>query len=129
MKMKAAKSDIAEVVVSAADIASGPKVKPAEAARARGINVQLAESDAPMGLGEINVIGQNVDEATAAVEKFIDRAFLAGTPRVRVVHGMGMGILRKALRQYLKTHPNVESVSEPPYNEGGAGVTLVEMKP
>ena len=128
MKMKAAKSDIAEIVVSAADRDARSTMKPVEAARSRGINVQLAEGDAGTSSGEIYVIGQNVDEATAAVEKFIDRAFLAGMPRVRVVHGMGMGILRKALRQYLKTHPNVESVSEPPYNEGGAGVTMVEMK-
>ena len=48
---------------------------------------------------EINVIGQTVDDASREVEKFVDRAFLAGLPRVRVVHGSGMGILRKALRQ------------------------------
>ena len=59
---------------------------------------------------EINVIGQKVDDATREVEKFVDRAFLAGLPRVRIVHGSGMGILRKALRQYLQKHPHVESV-------------------
>ncbi len=47
------------------------------------------------------MIGYNVDDATRAVEKFVDHAFLAGLPRVRVVHGSGMGILRKALRQAL----------------------------
>jgi DNA mismatch repair protein MutS2 len=77
---------------------------------------------------EINVIGRNVDEATAEVEKFVDRAFLAGMPRVRIVHGSGMGILRKALRQYLKKHPHVESVIEPPMNEGGGGATVVELR-
>ena len=56
---------------------------------------------------EINVIGRNVDEATDEVEKFLDRAFLAGLPRVRIVHGTGMGILRKALRAYLQRHPQV----------------------
>ena len=69
-----------------------------------------------------------MDEATGEVEKFIDRAFLAGMPRVRVVHGSGMGILRKALRQYLKKHPHVESVTEPPSNEGGGGATVVELR-
>ena len=54
---------------------------------------------------EINVIGQTVDEATQAVEKFVDRAFLAGAVRLRVVHGSGMGILRKALRQFLQSIP------------------------
>ncbi len=77
---------------------------------------------------EINVIGQTVDEATSAVEKFVDRAFLAGVARVRIVHGSGMGILRKALRQYLKEHPHVATVAEPPQNEGGGGATLVELR-
>ncbi|MGH9557043.1 MAG: Smr/MutS family protein, partial [Terriglobales bacterium] len=62
------------------------------------------------------------------VEKFLDRAFLAGVARVRIVHGSGMGVLRKALRQYLKDHPQVASVAEPPQNEGGAGVTVVELR-
>jgi len=77
---------------------------------------------------EINVIGRTVDEATSEVEKFVDRAFLAGMPRVRIVHGSGMGILRKALRQYLQKHPHVESVTEPPINEGGGGATVVELR-
>jgi DNA mismatch repair protein MutS2 len=45
-----------------------------------------------------------------------------------VVHGSGMGILRKALRQYLQSHPHVASVSEPPQNEGGGGATVVELR-
>ncbi len=57
----------------------------------------MADPDENMNW-EINVIGRNVDEATDEVEKFLDRAFLAGLPRVRIVHGTGMGILRKALR-------------------------------
>jgi DNA mismatch repair protein MutS2 len=77
---------------------------------------------------EINVIGQNVDDASRAVEKFVDRAFLAGAIRLRVVHGSGMGILRKALRQLLQSHPHVATVSEPPQNEGGAGATVVELR-
>ena len=74
------------------------------------------------------MIGQTVDEATRAVEKFVDHAFLAGAVRVRIVHGSGMGILRKALRQFLKEHPHVASVSEPPQNEGGGGATVVELR-
>ena len=73
------------------------------------------------------MIGQTVDEASQKVEKFVDRAFLAGLPRVRIVHGSGMGILRKALRQLLQQHPHVSSVIEAPQNEGGGGATLVEL--
>jgi len=120
MKMKIARDDIADVLVRAAE-------SPVKAARARGISVSL-QSENQATPSEINVIGQTVDEATREVEKFVDRAFLAGLPRVRVVHGSGMGILRKALRQYLQKHPHVESISEPPQNEGGGGATVVELR-
>jgi DNA mismatch repair protein MutS2 len=120
MKMKIARDDIAEVLSRAAD-------SPVKAARARGITISLEKEKASVA-SEINVIGRTVDDATREVEKFVDRAFLAGLPRVRVVHGSGMGILRKALRQYLQKHPHVESVTEPPQNEGGGGVTMVELR-
>jgi DNA mismatch repair protein MutS2 len=120
MKMKIGRDDIAEVVRAGAD-------SPVEAARARGISVSL-ESELRSAPSELNVIGYNVDDATREVEKFVDRAFLAGLPRVRVVHGSGMGILRKALRQYLQKHPHVESVTEPEQNEGGGGATVVELR-
>ncbi len=120
LKMKVAKSDIAQVQREEA------VRSPVEAARARGISVQV--SDDAGTPGELNVIGETVDEATRRVEKFLDRAFLAGLPRVRIVHGSGMGVLRKALRQYLRQHPQVATVSEPPQNEGGAGATVVELQ-
>ncbi|HLB90174.1 MAG TPA: endonuclease MutS2 [Terriglobales bacterium] len=120
MKMKIARDDIAEVLVRASE-------SPVKAARARGISVSLEEEDRSVP-SQINVIGRTVDDATREVEKFVDRAFLAGLPRVRVVHGSGMGILRKALRQYLQQHPHVASVTEPPQNEGGAGATVVELR-
>jgi DNA mismatch repair protein MutS2 len=122
MKMKIERDDIAEVLVRAAD-------SPVQAARARGINISLQNEASDLNTpSEINVIGRTVDDATREVEKFVDRAFLAGLPRVRVVHGSGMGILRKALRQYLQKHPHVVSVAEPPQNEGGGGATVVELK-
>ena len=120
IKMKIARDDIAEVIVRASD-------SPLNAARARGISVSL-ERDGASAPTEINVIGRTVDQATSEVEKFIDRAFLAGLSHVRVVHGSGMGILRKALRQYLQKHPHVVSVAEPPQNEGGGGATVVELR-
>jgi DNA mismatch repair protein MutS2 len=124
MKMKIARDDIAEVLVSAQSPAADTPVK---AARARGISVSL-ENEGTTVPSEINVIGQTVDEASSKVERFVDQAFLAGLPRVRVVHGSGMGILRKALREMLRQHPHVESVAEAPQNEGGGGATLVELR-
>ena len=120
MKMRVAREDIAEVVVRASDT-------PVYAARAKGVSISLQSEDANVP-SEINVIGHTVDDATREVEKFVDRAFLAGLPRVRVVHGSGMGILRKALRQFLQKHPHVESIAEPPQNEGGGGATVAELK-
>jgi DNA mismatch repair protein MutS2 len=120
MKMRVGRDDIATVVTHAAG-------NPVEAARSRGINVSLAREDDSVAT-EINVIGQTVDQASDAVEKFVDRAFLAGAVRLRVVHGSGMGVLRKALRELLRKHPHVATVSEPPQNEGGGGATVVELR-
>jgi DNA mismatch repair protein MutS2 len=120
MKMRIAREDIASVTSRAAE-------NPVAAARSKGVFVVL-ESERESVPSEINVIGHTVDDATREVEKFVDRAFLAGLPRVRIVHGSGMGILRKALRQYLQKHPHVESVAEPPQEEGGGGATVAELK-
>jgi len=123
MKMKIARDDIAEILAGA-QVTVGDS--PVKAARARGISVSLENEDGNVA-SEINVIGRTVDEASREVEKFVDRAFLAGVPRVRVVHGSGMGILRKALRQLLQQHPHVAAVAEAPQNEGGGGATVVEL--
>jgi DNA mismatch repair protein MutS2 len=126
MKMKIARDDVAAVLTPTQP---APGDSPVKAARARGISVSLSnDSEASNVPTEINVIGRTVDDAAREVERFVDRAFLAGLPRVRVVHGSGMGILRKALRQLLQQHPHVESVAEPPQNEGGAGATVVELR-
>jgi DNA mismatch repair protein MutS2 len=120
MKMRIAREDIAEVVSRASET-------PVKAARAKGVTVSL-EGEAENVPSEINVIGHTVDDARREVEKFVDRAFLAGLPRIRIVHGSGMGILRKALRQFLQQHPHVESIAEPPQNEGGGGATVAELR-
>jgi DNA mismatch repair protein MutS2 len=118
MKMRISRADIAEVVRE-----SGPQ-SPMEAARSRGVRVEVSGDS----VGEINVIGQTADEAERSVEKFLDRAFLEGMAKVRIVHGSGMGVLRRTLRSYLKAHPQVVGVTEPPQQEGGAGATVVELK-
>jgi DNA mismatch repair protein MutS2 len=122
MKMRAAINDIAEVE-------SVKVVTPLEAARKRGgITVATANDDTDYMTSEINVIGRTADEAQTEVERFIDRAFLAGLPRIRIVHGTGMGVLRRTLREYLRSHPHVTAITEPPQNQGGQGATEVELR-
>jgi DNA mismatch repair protein MutS2 len=77
---------------------------------------------------EINLIGRTVDEAAGELEKYLDRAFLAGLPRIRIIHGHGAGILRRGVREFLKGHPHVATFAEAPQNEGGQGATLVELR-
>jgi DNA mismatch repair protein MutS2 len=123
MKMRVARDDIAEVI-GAREIRS---VSPLEAARGRGVTVSMAHPEDTVR-SELNVIGRTVDEATGEVEQYLDRAFLAGLPRVRIVHGMGMGILRKALRSMMERHPHVALVAEASPSEGGAGATVVDLR-
>ncbi len=96
-----------------------------------GVTVSTATGSAEDGgyvPMELNVIGRTADEAEGEVERYIDQAFLAGLPRVRIVHGTGMGVLRRTLREYLKKHPHVTGVTEPPHYEGGQGATIVELR-
>ncbi|HEX4578322.1 MAG TPA: Smr/MutS family protein, partial [Edaphobacter sp.] len=127
MKMRAAIDDIAEV--ESVVVQKPGVVTPLEAARKRGgITVATANNDTDYMTSEINVIGRTADEAQTEVERFLDRAFLAGLPRIRIVHGTGMGVLRRTLREYLRNHPHVTAITEPPQNQGGQGATEVELR-
>jgi DNA mismatch repair protein MutS2 len=121
MKMRVVRDEIASVVKQAGQ-------SPIAAARMKaGISVTAAEPDEDLNW-ELNIIGRTADEARDEVEKFLDKAFLAGLPRVRIIHGTGMGVLRRTLRAYLSQHPQVAGVTEPGQNEGGAGATVVELR-
>ena len=76
---------------------------------------------------EINLLGKTVDEALAALDKYLDDAYLAHLENVRVVHGKGTGALRKGIWQYLKKHPLVQSYRSGEFGEGEYGVTIVEL--
>lgn len=77
---------------------------------------------------ELNIIGERAEGACDQVEKFLDRAVMATASRVRIVHGHGMGILRKAVWELLAKNPHVEKYYQATQNEGGAGATIVEIK-
>ena len=77
---------------------------------------------------EINLIGKTSDVAEDEVERFLDSAILSGVVRIRIVHGHGMGVLRKMVHALLKRNPNVDKFYFAPPSEGGNGATIVELK-
>jgi DNA mismatch repair protein MutS2 len=110
---------------------SAPEKRPdplAAARKQKNVRVTVTSASTDEMRMEINLIGRTVDEATQELEKYLDRAFLAGLPRVRVIHGHGAGILRRGVREFLKGHPHVATFAEAPQNEGGQGATLVELR-
>jgi DNA mismatch repair protein MutS2 len=118
LKMRVTAADISEVLPAAQPVAGRlpSRVSFQGATRPRG------------ALSEINVIGKNSEEARDAVDKFLDDAVLAEIERVRVIHGHGFQVLRKALWQMFTNHPHVERYYQAEQHEGGAGATIVEVR-
>jgi DNA mismatch repair protein MutS2 len=118
MKMQVSVDDVIEVLPEAA----------APAGRLpKGVSYRPAPELSPAHQ-EINVIGQRAEEARDAVDEFLDRAVMATASRVRIVHGHGMGILKKAISELLSRHPHVAKFYPAPQQEGGAGATIVELR-
>lgn len=76
---------------------------------------------------EIHLRRLTVDDALFRLERYLNDAFLAGMPTVRVIHGKGTGTLRQAVRKELKTHPLVKSFRRAELEDGGDGATIVEL--
>lgn len=77
---------------------------------------------------EINLIGKTVDEAIALLDKYLDDAYLAHLPSVRIVHGKGTGALRSAVQSHLKRQSYIKSFHLGEFGEGDAGVTIADFK-
>ena len=77
---------------------------------------------------QIDVRGQNLEDAKMLVEKYIDDAVMAGLETVNIIHGRGEGILKKGIREMLTKNKNVSSWKRGEYNEGGEGVSIVKIK-
>ena len=77
---------------------------------------------------EINLLGKTVDEAIMELDKYLDDAYIAHLPSVRIVHGKGTGALRKGVHNYLRRQKHVKSYRLGEFGEGDAGVTIVEFK-
>jgi DNA mismatch repair protein MutS2 len=121
MKLQVAREDVLEVLPETAAKAKLPK----------GVTVHTAtrEAKSMASIGELNVIGRRAEEALAELDKALDNAALAGAMRLRVVHGHGMGVLKRAIGEMLATHPHVAKFYAATPQEGGAGATIVELEP
>ena len=118
MKMQVSEDDVIEVLPEAG--AGASKLPP-------NVSYKPAPELAPVHQ-EINVIGQHVEEARDAVDEFLDRAVMATASRVRIVHGHGMGVLKRTIAELLAHHPHVAKFYPAPQQEGGAGATIVELR-
>jgi len=83
--------------------------------------------EAPAPALELKVIGLTADEALDRVDRFMDQAVVAGLETVRIIHGHGKGILRRAVAEYLSSHPRVQGFRLAPPEAGGGGATIVEL--
>jgi len=119
MKMHVTAADVEEVLP---DIV-GPK----SSKLPKNVRYQAGPELSP-SVQEINVIGEREAEAVERVERFLDSAVMATAARVRIVHGHGMGILKRAIQELLKHSPHVEKFYPASQNEGGAGATIAELK-
>jgi DNA mismatch repair protein MutS2 len=129
IKMRVKRDELTEPQPSSQNIELGKKPDPLAAARRqKNVHVTVTSTSSDEMRMEINLIGRTVDEATGELESYLDRAFLAGLPRIRVIHGHGAGVLRRGVRDFLKGHPHVATIAEAPQNEGGQGATLVELR-
>ena len=91
-------------------------------------NISYKVSKARSLNSEINVIGENVLDATALIDKYLDDCAMAKLPSVRIVHGKGTGKLKQGIHEFLKHHPHVKSYRVGTFGEGEMGVTIVELK-
>jgi DNA mismatch repair protein MutS2 len=77
---------------------------------------------------ELNLIGNNVDEAMTRLGRFLDESLITDSKTLRIIHGYGTGQLRRAVADFLKGHPLVASYGPAPDNQGAGGATIVELK-
>jgi len=117
MRMQVSTDDIEEVLPQTPETARLPK------------NVSYEPGPRwDVSYREINVIGKRAEEARDEVDKFLDSASMASVDRVRIVHGHGMGILKRVIGELLASNPHVETYYPATPAEGGTGATVVELK-
>jgi DNA mismatch repair protein MutS2 len=90
--------------------------------------VQLTRAEPVALQHELNLTGKRVEEALTLLDKYLDDASLGGVSPLRIIHGMGTGRLREAIRRFLDSHPQVEGYAEAGEREGGSGATVVRIR-
>jgi DNA mismatch repair protein MutS2 len=118
MKVKSNVDDLKLIIDGKSKLPSGGKTTYGQIYKTKSRNISIS----------INVQGQNLDDAAEEVDKYLDDAFIAGLNQVTIIHGRGEGVLLNGLRNILKSHKHVESYRKGSYNEGGDGVTIVQIK-
>ncbi len=91
------------------------------------VNVQLQPRGEGL-LSDLNVIGCSVEEALSRTERFLDQMVMGDQREARIIHGYGTGQLRRAIGEYLRNHPLVARHDTAPPEQGGGGVTVIELK-
>ena len=116
MKMNIKLSDLRKSLTNSVKVKESRKVTTNKESKAKTVSP------------EINVIGQNVDEAIYVIDKYLDNCASANISPVRIVHGKGTGKLREGIHSFLKKNPHVKSFRIGTFGEGEMGVTVVEIK-
>ena len=117
LKLQVPRTDVIEILPETAEKAKLP----------RNVSFQTSRSEATLSR-ELNVIGKRAEEACDAVEKFLDQSSFASVERIRIVHGHGMGILKRQIHDLLRGHPLVAKHYAAESYEGGSGATIVELR-
>jgi DNA mismatch repair protein MutS2 len=118
MKVKSNVDDLKLIIEGKSKLPSGGKTTYGQIYKTKAKSISIS----------INVQGMNLDDATEDVDKYLDDAYIAGLNEVTIIHGRGEGILLNGLRNLMKSHKHVASFRKGSYNEGGDGVTIVQIK-
>ncbi|HYO80201.1 MAG TPA: endonuclease MutS2 [Bryobacteraceae bacterium] len=119
LKMQVSIDDIEQVL---------PPEQKAEGKLPKNVTFHQAGPKWDISYREINLLGKRAEEAEEEVDRFLDQAALASIDRVRIVHGFGMGVLKKTVAELLKRHPHVQNYYPASPAEGGGGATIAELK-
>ncbi|MBV9156901.1 MAG: Smr/MutS family protein, partial [Acidobacteriaceae bacterium] len=117
LKIQVPRDDVSEILSQTAEAPKLPK------------NVRVETGPRwDISYRELNIIGQRAEEAIEQVDKFLDSAALGSVNRVRIIHGHGMGVLKRAVAEFLASNPHVSRFYSATQAEGGAGATVVELR-